>query len=79
MDSTAETTTVSLKLSELPLHQLVQLSQGVGHQIDQLREQRAHLKRLIAVRLAVGERESVSAAEGDATAPGAVIVASAAA
>lgn len=68
-------TTASAKLSELSLEQLVQLSQGLGHQIDKLREQRLHLKVLIDKRLAAGESESKSGA--DATAPGATIVATA--
>lgn len=71
---------VSIPLAELTLEQLVQLSQGLGHQIEKLREQRAYLKRKIDERLAEGERTSTDPeaqgdpeAEGDAEAPGAVI------
>jgi hypothetical protein len=66
-------TTMSSPLSDMTLEQLVQVSQGLGHQIEKLREQRAHLKAKIAERLAAGERTSVELAPGDAAAPGAVI------
>lgn len=65
----------SIQISELSLDQLVQLSQGIGRDIDKLREQRAYLKAKIDERLANGERNAPSGV--DATAPGAVIVASA--
>jgi DNA-binding GntR family transcriptional regulator len=72
-----QNTTVSIALDELTLEQLVQVSQGLGHQIDKLREQRAYLKAKIDERLAAGERTSIELAprpaEGDAVAPGAVI------
>lgn len=64
--------TVSIPLGDLTLDQLVQLNQGLGRQIDTLRDQRAHLNRHITQRLAAGERNAAPAA-GDATAPGAVI------
>lgn len=65
-------------MDDLSLEQLVQVSQGIGHQIERLREQRLYLRRKIEARLAAGERTSVPVdAAGDATAPGAVIVASA--
>lgn len=80
-----EQTTISIPLNELTLEQLVQVSQGIGHQIDKLRAQRAHLKLKIAERLAVGERTSTelrddapAAGEGDAEAPGAVVTVAAA-
>ncbi len=77
-------TTFSIQLDELTLEQLVQLSQGIGREIDKLREQRAYLKAKIDARLAGGERTSTDpqnqtppadVAEGrvDAVAPGAVI------
>jgi hypothetical protein len=49
----------SVKLSELNLYQLVQVQQQLGRQMDKLREDRAHIKRLIDARIAAGERESV--------------------
>lgn len=70
-------TTVSVNLADMSLEQLVQVSQGLGRQIDKLREQRAYLRAKIDARLAAGERTSVEAARpdagGDATAPGAAI------
>lgn len=76
-------TTVSLKLSEMSLDELVALVQGWGREIDQRREWRAHVNKHIAARLAAGERNAAPAeaeaqAGGDAEAPGAVIEASAA-
>lgn len=72
-----ESTTVSIKLDDMTLEQLVQVSQGLGREIDRMREQRAHLKAKIDARLAAGERTcleiSQPAASGDAVAPGAVI------
>ncbi len=67
------TTTTSIPLSELSLEQLVQLSQGLGRQIDALREQRAYLKAKIDERLAKGERTASDAGVINASAPGAVI------
>lgn len=68
------TTTYSVPIAELSLEQLVQLSQGLGHEIEQRRAQRAYLRRKIDERLAAGERTST---QGDAVAPGVVIEASA--
>lgn len=74
------TTTVSINLADMSLEQLVQVSQGLGREIDKLREKRAYLKARIEQRLAQGERTSVELApqpaKGDAVAPGAVIEAS---
>lgn len=77
--------TVSIPLSELTLEQLVQLSQGIGHDIEKLRAKRAYLRTKINERLAVGERTSMElrddapeSAGGDAQAPGATITVSAA-
>jgi hypothetical protein len=61
-----DTTTISIPLDELSLDELVQVSQGIGREIDKLREQRAYLKAKIDARLA-----------RDAIAPGAVIEAKA--
>jgi hypothetical protein len=72
------TTTTSIPLSELSLEQLVQLSQGLGRQIDALREQRAYLKAKIDERLANGERTASDVGVINASAPGAVIDVSAA-
>ena len=77
----SESTTVSIQLADMSLEQLVQVSQGLGREIDRLREQRAYLKAKIGARLAAGERTSVELAPqadaGDAVAPGAVIEVSA--
>lgn len=70
-----QTITHSIAVADLSLDQLVQLSQGLGREIDKLREQRQYLKAKIDERLARGERES--AADGGAQAPGAFIEASA--
>lgn len=70
--SEQNTTTESVALSDLTLDQLVQLSQGLGRKVDALREQRAHVKRLIDASLAAGERNG-QASGGDASAPGALI------
>jgi hypothetical protein len=71
-------TTHSVALDDLSLDQLVQISQGFGHQIERLREQRLYLRRKIDARLAAGERTNAPVdAAGDATAPGAVIDAAA--
>lgn len=59
----------SIPLSELTLDQLVQISQGLGREIDKLREQRAYLKAKIDERVAAGERNAPP--EGDGVAPGA--------
>ena len=73
-----EKNTISVPLGELTLEQLVQVSQGLGREIDKLREQRAYLKAKIDARLAAGERTSTELGQAqDATAPGAVIEAKA--
>lgn len=64
---------ISIPLDELTLEQLVQISQGLGREIDRLRDQRAYLRRKIDARLAAGERTSTEQSAGDATAPGATI------
>lgn len=72
-----QTTTESIPLSSLSLDQLVRLSQGLGRKADAIREQRAHLKRLIDARLAAGERDGdaqrAAAGGSDAAAQGVVI------
>jgi hypothetical protein len=82
--NTTATTTVSLNLDDMSLDQLVQLQQGLGRQIDKLRDQRAYLNGKIAQRLAAGERNGQPAqaeepAEGrvDGVAQGVVIEADA--
>lgn len=76
-------TTFSVDLDDLSLEQLVQISQGIGRQIDKLKANRAYLKAKIDARLAAGERTSLElgqTAQGqgeDATAPGAFIEAKA--
>lgn len=71
-----QTVTHSVAVDDLSLEQLVQLSQGLGRDIDKLRTQRQYLKAKIDERLARGELERP--ADGDAEAPGAVIEAAAA-
>jgi hypothetical protein len=72
--SEQESTTVSIALDDMTLDQLVQLQQGLGRQVDALREKRAYLKAKIDERLANGERNKPAAVEpGDAVAPGAEI------
>ncbi len=83
---TIDKTTFSVNLDELTIDQLVQVNQGLGRQVDKLREQRAYINAKIAQRLAAGERngeasaattealpEGAAPASGDATAQGAVI------
>lgn len=78
-------TTISLKPSEMTVEELVQVSQGLGHQIEKLRGQRAQLKELIANKLReqrVNDLKAQMAAlqdQIDAEAPGAVIEARASA
>ena len=84
--------TQSFKIDEMTLDQLVQLTQGFGHQIEQIREKRAYLRAKIAERIRLMERDGdTSREEGakrrqaagagavDAAAPGAVIEAKSAA
>jgi hypothetical protein len=70
-------TTFSVNLADMSLEQLVQVSQGLGRQIDKLRERRAYLRAKIDARLAastlVRSPAARSDASGDATAPGAAI------
>lgn len=74
-----EAITVSKKLSEMPVEQLVQVSQGLGHQIEKLRADRAHIKGLIDRKLAEEPMRRLEAelaelkARVDGAAPGAVI------
>jgi len=81
---TQQTTTVSYKLSEMTVDQLVQVSQGLGHQIDKLRADRVHLGKLIAQKLRDQRVADLKAqiadleAQVNAEAPGAVIEATAA-
>ncbi len=65
---------LSIALGEMSLAELVQINQGLGHDIERIRAQRKHLQGHIAQRLAAGEREH-TASEGDASAPGALVVA----
>lgn len=59
--------TKSIPVAELTLDQLVQLSQGFGHQIDRLREKRQYLNAKIAERLSLMERTGdTSRKEGQA-------------
>lgn len=72
-------TTMSIALDDMTLDQLVQLQQGLGRQVDALREKRAYVKAKIDERLANGERNKLAAVEpGDAVAPGAEIAVAAA-
>jgi hypothetical protein len=76
-------TTVSKKLSEMSLEELVMLNQGLGREVDKLREQRAHVNKLIASHIHAKQRQGVEeqiarlrgqlAPAGDAEAPGAEI------
>ena len=58
---TTENQTVSIAIDYMTTEQLVQLSQGIGHQIEKLREQRLHLRRKIDERLADSQRSSIEA------------------
>mgnify|MGYP000405576790 FL=1 len=55
----SENITQSFKISEMSLEQLVQLNQGLGHQIERLREQRVYLKNKIDERHALQLHEQV--------------------
>lgn len=69
--------TESIAVSDLTLAQLIQMSQGLGHQLEKIRQQRAYLKQHIDARLAAGESEHATpvpdSSDGSATAPGAEI------
>lgn len=74
-----EPITVSKKLSEMTVDELVQVSQGLGHQIEKLRADRAHIKALIDQKLAEEPVRRLEAelaemkARVNGVAPGAVI------
>lgn len=74
-------TIVSLKLSEASVEELVMASQGIGHQIEKLREDRRQLSRLIAKKLDDERRQRIESqmaelqAQLDGSAPGASLVA----
>lgn len=68
-------TTVSIPLADLSLGELIAINQGMGHDIERIREKRKYLQAKIAERIAAGEPEHPAAA-GDAVAPGAVIAVS---
>jgi hypothetical protein len=70
-----ESTTFSVDLNQLNTAQLVQILQGLGHQIDKLREQREYIRAKIDKRLAAGIEDDPAA--GAVFAPGAVIEVSA--
>ncbi len=82
---TEQTTTMSYKPSEMSVEQLVQVNQGLGHQIDKLRADRVHIGKLIAQKLKDERIAALKAqiadleAQVNAEAPGAVIEATAAA
>jgi hypothetical protein len=64
-----EPTTISISLDDMSLDELVQLSQGLGHQADKIREQRLYLAGKIRERIARGQ----ATAEPGVVAPGALI------
>lgn len=74
-----EAVVVSKKLSEMPVEELVQVSQALGHQIEKLRADRAHVKQLIDQKLAAEPLRRLEAELADmkarvnGAAPGAVI------
>lgn len=76
-------TTESYKISEMSLEQLVHVSQGLGRDIDKLREKRMVIRKLIEQKNAEGHNASIDAqikklqAQRHGTAPGAVIDATA--
>lgn len=77
----SEKTTVSMNLADMSLDELVQLQQGLGHELQALREKRIYLNAKIAERLQRGERNGqpstwqrpADITAREATAPGAVI------
>lgn len=79
-----EQNTVSYKLSEMSVDDLVLVNQGLGHQIDKLRADRVYLGKLIAQKLKDARIAALKAqiadleAQVNAEAPGAVIEATAA-
>lgn len=76
-------TTLSMKLSEMSIDQLEQVSQALGRQRDSIRDQMLHVRKLIDARVAeqndAALRAQIAALQGQlsGTAPGAVIEASA--
>lgn len=52
MDHTTPTQTMTVDLKDLPVAELVQISQGLGNQIEKLRNDRIYLKKLIDQKLA---------------------------
>lgn len=46
------TQTVSVSLNDLSVEELVQVSQGLGNQIEKLRNDRIHIKKIIDRKLA---------------------------
>jgi hypothetical protein len=50
--------TFSFSLDEMPVERLIQISQGLGHQAEKIRAQRAYLRQLIDKRLAAGESDT---------------------
>lgn len=74
-------TIVSLQLSTATVDELVMASQGIGHQIEKLREDRRQLSRLIAKKLNDERRQRIESqmaelqAQLNGSAPGASLVA----
>lgn len=68
---------MGIPLSDLTLAQLIMVSQGLGHDIDRKRAERAHVAKKIAERVVAGESEhgspTATLSMGDAVAPGAMI------
>lgn len=62
--------TTSIALDDLSLDQLVQLSQGIGHDIERLKAKRKHVNAKIAARLAAARHDPTP---GDAQAPGVML------
>ncbi len=72
--------THSMRLDEMSVEELVQVSQGLGHEMERLRQKRIYLNRKIAERIAHLQPKQggvEQAAAGDASAPGAVLEVSA--
>jgi hypothetical protein len=63
--SKSEPVKASMNLADMTLEQLVQLSQGLGHDLENLRAQRQYLRKHIDNRLAQGERTSIELREPD--------------
>ena len=81
-ETTTGAQTLSIKVDDMSLDQLVLVSQGLGREIDKLKEKRAYLKRKIDERLARGERNGAPPDQAketgvDAEAPGAILEAKA--